>query len=86
MAEVFSMDAAGDGLIAVKYMLKRGSNLYAWPDVDKQEYSSQPSSDIFKVSTPALANERSQFKFNSNELDVVKSRIIKEQALVPRFC
>ena len=42
MAEVFSVDAAGEGLILVKYMLKRGSNLYAWPNVDKQEYSSQP--------------------------------------------
>ena len=39
MAEDFSKDAAGDRLITVKYTLKRGSNLYAWPDVDKQEYS-----------------------------------------------
>ena len=49
MAEVLSMDAAGEGLITVKIMLKCGSNLHAWPNVDKQEYSSQSSSDIFKV-------------------------------------
>ena len=77
MAEVFSMDAAGDGLITVKHMLKRASNLYAWPDVYKQEYSSQTSSDIFNFSAPALANETSQFKFNAKERDVVKSRIVK---------
>ena len=49
MAEVFSVDAAGEGLIMVKIMLKCGCNLYAWSNVDKQEYSSQSSSDIFKV-------------------------------------
>ena len=85
MAEIVDIDDSDDNLIAVRYMVKCGSNLYTWPDQTKQDHSSQSGSEVYKVKAPVLANERSQFRFDPKDLDSVKTAVIKDHALVPRF-
>ena len=85
IAEIVDINDNADNVIGVKYMVKCGSNLYNWPNESKQEYSSQSGSEVYKVKAPVLANERSQFRFDPKDLDSVKSAVIKDHALVPRF-
>ena len=67
MAEVVEV-MVDDDAVEVKYMKKRGHNLYVWPNDAQIEYSSESMDSIkYKLSSPQR-NTSHQYQFDSNEL------------------
>jgi hypothetical protein len=67
MAEVVDL-MIDDDRVVVKYMKKRGRNLYIWPNDTEMEYSTEPMTSILAKLSPPQHNTREQYLFNSIEL------------------
>ncbi|XP_072030072.1 uncharacterized protein [Amphiura filiformis] len=67
MAEVVDL-LIDDDHVVVKYMVKRGRNLYIWPKEEEMEFSTEPMASILTKLSPPQHNTREQYLFDSIEL------------------
>lgn len=64
MSVAFQVVSIHDECAVLKYMHKKGENIYQWPAPDEQEYSTEPLERIVtSMESPVLLNQRQQFKF-----------------------
>lgn len=69
--------------VVVKYLLRRGDNLYQWADIEQQEYSTEPTEMLIcKIHPPTVLNARGQLRFLSNELNYVLNEAKKKHKCV----
>lgn len=70
MAQITDLETEG---VAVKYMTKGFGGSHVWPL--SPEESLEPNANVWPVTEPSKITERGHFRFDSTDLESIKSKI-----------